>query len=443
MSKATALPTGASFGERYLDLTLIASGRSCQVYRATDQLSGEVVALKVFADHNSIYTAQSLRQLLCDFALRTMLRLPEVPACKRFSWQHEAHSVSAFVPAVDLAWMVARTQPPSEADAAALIRSVLALISKLARAGCALYDIHPHNIMFKKPEHGIPLWGDVVHFDFGLSAITRPALAAEISRVTGVKIDVADVAEQSTRLVRELCEVLYFALTRQDPKHRYAKRLRRDHDFVVRPPSVGLLRPDLGWSAKWLDDAFLHLDEWSLDQLAESAGLMTDDVALLVVPNQPDEQTRRVLSLAIRDRGCRTIAITGAANSGKSLLQWTLLGLMPEAKLLRIMPTEGFRFVRLENLGSLLQHAQRTLGHNKDSDQVQLARFFATWPADGLPVVIVLDDIHAASEETWRTLQLIPAEQPVLLLVAGRDPEQWVGRMPGRVSVLTTNAGSS
>lgn len=440
MSKAAALPTGASFGERYLDVTVIASGRSCHVYRATDKLSGEVVALKVFADHNSIYTAQSLRQLLCDFALRTMLRLPEVPGCKRFSWQHEAHSVSAFVPAVDLAWMVARTQPPSEADAGALIRSLLALISKLARAGCALYDIHPHNIMFKKPEDGAPAWGDVVHFDFGLSAITRPALAAELTRVTGVKIDVADAAEQSTRLVRELCEVLYFALTRQDPKHRYAKRLRRDYDFVVHPPSVALLRPDLGWSAQWLDQAFLHVDEWSLDQLAESAGLASDEVALLVVPNQPDEETRRALSLAIRDRGCRALAITGPANSGKSLLLWRLLGLMPEAKILRIMPTEEFRFVRLESLGSLLQHAQRALGHNKEQDQVQLARFFATWPTEGQPMVIVVDDMHAASEETWRLLKLIPAEQHVLMLVAGREPEQWLGRLSGRVTVLPTHA---
>lgn len=412
---------------RYRDLEFIGEGRSSHVYRAHDEALGRVVALKVFADHDAAGMSQSLRQVLTDFALRSCLSSESIARPDRLGWQEELHSSSCLVDAVDLPWMLANRGLPNDADGEKLIRRFVTFAAGLAAQGCYLFDVQPHNLMFRRPLNGVAAWDDIVHFDFGLCAVTSPELAARVGRLIGYAPELMSSQDQERRLAREVLELLYFAVTLQDGRHRYSKRLEREHGLKVRPVSVRLQRPELRWSGKLLDDALGADQRIGIGELARQLGCESNHVTLSDEAWLDAEQMRRLL-LVLNDRGKRVLVRTSAPRSAWLVASIKALhdrGIAAQ----RVVPLTRYDHVHVPGVGSMLQHVQKAAGAKSGTEFQQIAAALESHPVDQPPWVFAIDDAQELDPRMVTLIREVPQTSNVLFLMAGREGD-WQRQLP-------------
>jgi tRNA A-37 threonylcarbamoyl transferase component Bud32 len=170
---AVVAPEATLFG-RYRVLDEIAVTPHARLVRAVDQLSGEAVAVKIFAGRGRGTGRDALSRFVREAKALTQLRHPNVVPLREFLPD---------VPAMVLAWMgggsladLLRREPVSPARAVEITRAVLAALAEAHRLGILHRDIKPSNLLFD--EGGAARLGD-----FGAAHLTEAETTVTVGAI--------------------------------------------------------------------------------------------------------------------------------------------------------------------------------------------------------------------------------------------------------------------
>ncbi|MEW5849431.1 MAG: serine/threonine-protein kinase [Myxococcota bacterium] len=167
----TAPPRG------YVDVTLIGSGATSRVYRATDQRTGETVALKRL-HRQLVRTTEALTRLKRELQSLAALNHGGITRVHDvIRWGGDPTVVMEFVPGEDLKERIVRGGPMPPDEAERLARDILDILAATHAAGIVHRDLKPQNIRIT-PE------GKVYLLDFGSA---RLCAASELT-ATGTTV---------------------------------------------------------------------------------------------------------------------------------------------------------------------------------------------------------------------------------------------------------------
>jgi len=240
----SSLPAGTVLADRFTLTTRVGRGGMGSVYRATDSLSGQPVALKLL--HSD--SAEALQRFSREAAVLAELRHPGIVS-------YVAHGVAdhglpflamEWLEGEDLAQRLAR-QPLSLQESLSLLRNAAQALALAHQHGVIHRDLKPSNLFLRqgRPE-------EVVLLDFGLARHTLPSSALTASQmVLGTPGYMApEQASSQTQLtpgadIFSLGCVLYECLTGKPPfaASHFVAALGKILFFEPKPLSS--LRPEL------------------------------------------------------------------------------------------------------------------------------------------------------------------------------------------------------